>query len=141
MKQVIFLDVDGVFNSYKDRFSYILETDYHLKLLKGLVELTGAKLVLSSSWRLGERIDDTLATRLNEFNMETIGSTPYLIDGCRGDEIREWMNTCKEEIESFVILDDESDMAEFTKTNLVKTNAEVGLQEEDILKCIDILKD
>ena len=138
--KIIFLDVDGVLNSYKDRFSYILETDYHLELLQRLVEQTGAKLVLSSSWRLGERIDDTLATRLKDFNMKTIGSTPCLIDSCRGDEIREWMDKCKEEIESFVILDDESDMAEFTKTNLVKTNARIGLQEEDILKCIEILK-
>lgn len=54
--KVIFLDVDGVLNSEKD----LLEAkgkselfDRPLALLKELVESTKAKIVVSSTWRIG----------------------------------------------------------------------------------------
>ena len=51
--KVIFLDVDGVLNSAQDGYSIRLKTDSHLKLLQYIVKETGAKIVLSSSWRIG----------------------------------------------------------------------------------------
>ena len=58
--KVIFLDVDGVLNSdeYFDRIQNLdiegIESDIDInkvKLLKKAVDTTGAKVVLSSSWR------------------------------------------------------------------------------------------
>ena len=40
---------------------------------------------------------------------------------------RQWLQTTKYDIESFVILDDDTDMCEYTSTNLVKTSNKTGL--------------
>jgi hypothetical protein len=47
--KVIFLDVDGVLNGHESQWRVIPEC---VRLLNEIVERTGAKLVLSSSWRL-----------------------------------------------------------------------------------------
>ena len=140
--KIIFLDVDGVLNSLQDGNSIRLCTDLHLKLLKQIVNTTGAKIVLSSSWRIGPiKAKNNLLRRLGEHGLQIMDSTPVLSgSSSRGDEIRQWLNESQYEIESFVILDDEDDMAEFTAKNLVQTNTSVGLQEKDAIKCISMLK-
>ena len=139
--KVIFLDVDGVLNSSSDGYSIKLRTDSHLILLKYIVENTGARIVLSSSWRIGiTKASKNLLKRLGEYGLKIMDSTPVLpSSSCRGDEIRQWLNYSNYVIERFVILDDEDDMAEFTTTNLVRTNTNVGLQDKDSLECIRIL--
>lgn len=90
--KVIFLDVDGVLNSEKD----LLEAkgkselfDRPLILLKELVESTKAKIVVSSTWRIGcaksgrnswygEEIFKTLTDRLAEYQMEVYDITPVI---------------------------------------------------------------
>jgi HAD domain in Swiss Army Knife RNA repair proteins len=53
--KVIFLDIDGVLNCEKTpnprKFPYVVDRKL-LTRLKTLLERTGAKVVLSSSWRL-----------------------------------------------------------------------------------------
>ena len=68
--------------------------------------------------------------------------TPELFGSCRGDEIRQWLtdNAYDYNIENFVILDDEADMAEFTDKNLVQTDTNIGLQKQNAIECIMILK-
>jgi len=139
--KIIFLDVDGVLNSARDGYSINLENDYHFEMLKRIVDATGANIVLSSSWRIGFSVlslpEKNLMERLEKYGMEIMDFTPCMT-GTRGDEIREWLSI-NGPVESFVILDDEGDMAEFKETNLVKTNTSVGLQEKDVDKAIDIL--
>ena len=56
--KIIFLDVDGVLNckSSKSRCGGFLGIDdSKVKLLKEIIDITGAKIVLSSSWRYGWR--------------------------------------------------------------------------------------
>ena len=139
--KIIFLDVDGVLNSLQDGNSVRLRTDSHLKLLKQIVDATGAKIVLSSSWRIGPtKARNNLLKRLEEYGLQIMDSTPVLSGASsRGDEIRQWLTESKYEIESFVILDIEDDMGEFTAKNLVQTNTAVGLQEKDASKCISML--
>ena len=140
--KVIFLDVDGVLNSVRDYYSIDLVTDSHFELLKELIDITGAKIVLSSSWRFG--IDDVncsahnLITRLSEYDLTIFDKTPVLRGKKRGDEIRAWLDK-HEGITDFVILDDESDMCEFTKTNLVKTDTNFGLNKRHVEKAVEIL--
>ena len=110
--KVIFLDVDGVLNSdeYFDKIrkknidGIESEVDVEkIKLLKQAVIQTGAKVVLSSSWRHtknGEQLKELLAT----FEIYT-DRTPYL-QNKRGIEIKQWLIN-NENIEDFVILDDE----------------------------------
>lgn len=138
--KVIFLDVDGVLNSARDRFSTELVSEYHFDFLKELVDATGAKIVLSSSWRIGfnamRQPERNLLAKLESRGLEVYDFTP-IMTGTRGDEIREWLTT--HPVDSFVILDDEADMEEFRETNLVQTDMNVGLQESDIPKAIKIL--
>ena len=133
--KVIFLDVDGVLNSEKD----LLEAkgkselfDRPLALLKELVESTKAKIVVSSTWRIGcSKSGRNSWYRLAEYQMEVYDITPVINKPGvqRGDEIRAWLENAKEEIDAFVILDDDADMCEFTGTNLVQTSMKTGLLE------------
>lgn len=139
--KVIFLDVDGVLNSKQDGNSLQLRTDLHLQLLREIVSATGAKIVLSSSWRAGfAKARNTLSNRLRKYGLEIMDSTPVLPGlTCRGDEKRQWLNDSGQSVERFVILDDDDDMAEFTDTNLVQTDPDIGLQEKDAVKSIELL--
>lgn len=139
--KVIFLDVDGVLNSRQDGNSINLRTDSHLRLLREIVKATDAKIVLSSSWRVGpSKAIRNLNNRLAEYGLEIMDSTPLLPgSSCRGGEICQWLSDNGQSVENFVILDDDADMLEFTDTNLVQTDSELGLQEKDVAKCIEIL--
>lgn len=139
--KIIFLDVDGVLNSEEDQFDWNLQTDYHFELLKDLVDKTQAKIVLSSSWRKSEKNLKILQSRLKNFNLYIYDTTPYISNPCikRGDEIRQWITSQKESIESFVILDDESDMCEYIDINLIQTNFKVGFQKQDYEKALKVL--
>lgn len=138
--KVVFLDVDGVLNSVRDYYSVELTTDSHFILLKELIDRTGAKIVLSSSWRIGLSIRGDLVQRLAEYGLEIYDTTPvlYFEGRKRGDEIRAWLDK-HEEVTNFVILDDDSDMCEFTKTNLVKTDTNFGLNKRHVEKAVEIL--
>jgi len=152
--KVIFLDVDGVLNSEDDLLGIQNDGtvnpgreifDRPLALLKSLVDATNAKIVISSSWRVGcakcgresfygKELYETLKQRLGDYDMAAIDVTPVINKPMvkRGDEIRKWLNTTEYEIESFVILDDEADMCEYNSTNLVQTSMKTGLLEEHV---------
>lgn len=138
--KVIFLDVDGVLNSSQDGFTIKLGTSKHLELLKQIVGSTNAKIVLSSSWRISDKTKLFIENKLKEYGMSIMGSTPDL-GSSRGEEIKSWLRETNDFIESFVILDDDSDMDEYTRTKLVQTNRDIGLQETDVLKAIKILSE
>ena len=138
--KVIFLDVDGVLNSAQDGYSIRLKTDSHLKILQYIVKETGAKIVLSSSWRIGfTPASKNLLNRFKKYGLELMDCTPELSSACRGDEIRKWLNDTEYTVENFVILDDEANMAEFTETNLIQTDTNVGLQKVEAVRCIKFL--
>lgn len=160
--KVIFLDVDGVLNSeddlmiYREKNNitgcilYVEVEDRPLKLLKEIVDKTSSKIVVSSSWRVGcersgresifgKELYEKLEKRLKDYEMEIYDITPYLGVGTqRGDEIREWLSN--NETENFVILDDDSDMREYTETdNFIHTTYKHGLTEELKNRAIEIL--
>lgn len=160
--KIIFLDVDGVLNSQNDLMIYrkknninhcILYTeveDRPLKLLKEIVDKTAAKIVVSSSWRigckrsgeesiLGNRLFVKLETRLKEYGMNIYDITPSLGSRSqRGDEIREWLS--KNPTDNFIILDDDSDMCEYREMdNFIHTTYKYGLTEELKDRAIKIL--
>lgn len=153
--KIIFLDVDGVLNSEKDLLNNSGDSeifDRPLNLLKKLVDSTNAKIVISSSWRIGcarsgkesfygEQLFSVLEKRLSDVGLKVFDITPIINEPFvkRGDEIRKWLNDTKYDIKNFVILDDENDMCEFTSTNLVQTSMETGLTEEHLVIAENIL--
>ena len=150
---VIFLDVDGVLNCRftKERvYGFIFVMDRKVEMLKSLVDETGARIVLSSTWRQGyfdrqqkmqnRNVDLYLALKdkLEEFGLEIMGHTPVIAYEQRGAEIDRWLHKWDgEPVESFVILDDLSGRYLRPHANrLVQTSMKEGLQ----LKHIELAK-
>jgi hypothetical protein len=161
--KVIFLDVDGVLNTgrwIKEQYEktgkphscYYSEFDpLCLQNLKELINESNAYIVISSTWRLGNHETDegwiALMQRLNSIGVEdnVIGYTPdlsrkYNSFCCRGHEIQKWLNdNVNKNIESFVILDDDSDMFHLMD-KLAQCDFMTGITEEVKNKALEILK-
>lgn len=174
--KIIFLDIDGVLNSYSDhkdlpRYSYwkkpaarkekpdsLMWYQYeigppYVELLNKIVEATGAKVVISSSWRI--KFKHTEIAKLLKhrgFKGEVIDQTPMKLSYVdRGTEIRWWLDGAIEDgkdIEGFVILDDigfygfihEPPEGRIDlRPHFVKTEDQDGLKDHNVDEAIDIL--
>lgn len=148
---IIFLDIDGVLNHelffrglsspkprLKDR-PYSEIDPNSMDYLNSIIDLTGAKIVISSSWRLFHSVDE-----LREIfkkcgfhkDGEIIGATENLrSEYCfRGNEIFKWIKSNEKligvpdhEYKRYVILDDDSDMLFWQKDNYLKVDQYCGL--------------
>lgn len=157
--KVIFLDVDGVLNSLDCKehiFGVVFVEDEKIRRLKEVIDLTGAKVVLSSTWRYGWealeqvaepdegdlfdiRLFEALRNRLQQHGIELLSYTESF--GKRGAEIRKWVEDWNgEPIESYVILDD-MEPEEFPEHpgRLVGTTLAYGLEPEHVRRAINIL--
>ena len=114
--KIIFLDIDGVLNYQGSQF---IDTEC-LNNLKHIVDETGAKIVIISTWRVC--MDDeylkryvkspnsTLLEYKNLFNRVFTGNLRWIdiapdLNERRSDEIKVWLQE-HNDIESFVIIDD-----------------------------------
>ena len=144
--KVIFLDVDGVLNNdfTKTRTKSGAEfvDDYLIERLKGLVDITGATVVMSSSWRYGltcERHHDDfveLIKKLESHGVYVSDYTPTMNTAHKSVEIRQYLLD-HPEIDRFVILDD--DEIELYPEQHVETLNRYGLTEENIEEALQIL--
>lgn len=139
--KVIFLDVDGVLNSYSRGRGGNISKGL-LKKLRNIVWATDAKIVVSSSWRLFPVARLKLKRYLKYKGMEAFDWTIDLGDNIpRGDEITYWLEiNANLGIESYVILDD-MDEAEFEDHmyNFVQTDPDKGLTDQDVCNAIEVL--
>lgn len=133
--KVIFLDFDGVLNVIPqghDDFGGIFHPEFVENLGK-ILEETGAKLVISSTWRHMGLIKLNEMWKHRGYPGEIIGITPDLRwrtrpdkletneeEYSRGDEIESWLNL-HPEVTNYVILDDDNDMLKSQKNNFVRT--------------------
>lgn len=160
--KIIFLDFDGVLNHelyYTKRVEVGIENypphplseidPNSIKVLNFIIEKTGAKVVVSSTWRHGRSIEE-LQNILNQcgFKGEIIDKTPSFKhnDCVRGNEISEWieknnelLGETKYEYENYVILDDDNDMLYVQKDNFLQVDSWVGLTYKLATKAIRIL--
>jgi len=145
--KALFLDFDGVLNVIPpdhDDFGGIFHPNF-VENLGRIIEVTGAKLIISSSWRhMGlERLNRMWESR--GYPGEIIGITPDLRWGTpedrlepgeekyiRGDEIQAILDQ-KPEITNYVILDDDDDMLPSQMGNFVRTSNNINHPD-----CIDI---
>ena len=135
--KVIFLDIDGVINSgdnmralhrlkvnhgIGDSFDLYgqLFDDRCVNYLDLIVRETGAKIVISSTWRRGGLLKMQRMWDARGLPGEVIDITPqsacsemveryYQPGADRGYEIQQWLDE-HPEVEAYVILDDDSDM-------------------------------
>ncbi len=115
---VIFLDIDGVLNDFDDRRKNRELIDENMvSRLKKIAEISGAKIILTSSWRMyyfdynaGKPMNEhfkRLMDAFEKFDLTISGATDEIgIDKkSRPLEIRCWLLD-KPDVERFVILDD-----------------------------------
>jgi hypothetical protein len=104
------------------------------KRLVKIVRKTDAKIVISSSWRFtlfsDEKAKDNHEDDLKfwylikKYKLEVIGRTPRSHDGRRDKEILTWLSKHEDEVDGFVILDDERfDLECFVDKELVQTSS------------------
>lgn len=134
--KILFLDVDGVLNTYrtKERVGSWRGLDPVLvsRLINWLVENSEVKVVLSSTWRTTENLTEALRSA----GVSWIGETP-LVGLRRGQEIDLWLKH-NPGVTHFAILDDISDVTPHTG-NLVRTSEEFGVQDRHLRKIESLL--
>ena len=108
-----------------------------------ITDATGAKIVLSSSWRIGYLADwADVVIYLHNMGLKgfILGRTPWGSHLTRrGLEIQEWFKEHpNEKIDSFIILDDSGDMAPYLD-HLIQTDYRKGLLKKHVKQAIKIL--
>lgn len=149
-KRIVFLDVDGVLNSErffrenkigKKRFPTYEEMldPAAFKLLSGLVNGTGSKIVVSSSWREIPEAFKVLEKVLDFFSLPHIGVTPTLVKKCRGAEVQAWLEENKF-CGHYVIIDDTPDFYSYQQPFYVQTSWALGLTPQKVAKARRVLE-
>jgi len=152
MGSVVFLDIDGVICLYPEHQSYWANNQNGLlsaiccKYLKEILDTTGAKIVLTSSWRLSRESLTDLHGQLEQY-----GIMPDYFGGSTEDfsrqngiqshnhlrwlEIKDYIE--KHKIVNYVILDD-FNLEKYDKEHLIRTKMHQGLTAK--LKEVSIRK-
>lgn len=155
-KPVLFLDIDGVLNSrwWATQSKHSHGTDAAAldpaccALLRGVLDATGAGVVLSSSWRHVVTLDGMagLLAQRGCPGVRFIGATPEWVSRgetivrgfeSRGHEIRAWLSE-HPECERFAIVDDDRE-ARHASRRFVRTDPEVGLTPRDCARLVALL--
>jgi hypothetical protein len=165
MNGVLFLDVDGVFNTSRCLLENYCEHDQSLLFVKDLCpqiaefmvplekhQITNLKwimeqfdlhFVISSTWRQRDEYKKFFLTALSTCGIDTsryLGDTPCLgTDEGRGAEVKQWLEANPHVGKKFVILDDEHEYS-FKKhglqSHVVKTFLRSGIHHEEGLSKI-----
>lgn len=127
--KILFLDVDGVLNSYKTGGMYALKRNC-LRRLQKIVEETNCEIVLSSTWRKDEYALRRLRRVLAYRGLKIKDVTPNL-GSIRGAEIDWWfeMYNLKPITFRYAIVDDDSDMLDEQLPHFFQTDPEYGLTD------------
>lgn len=165
--KVIFLDFDGVVNTevyiasvadfckrteqnfdrIHDRYGMLFDP-IAVTMLSCIIEQTGAKIVVSSSWRLSGLDKMKQMWQDRKLPGEVIDITPSFLQErkttlCRGEEVQAWIEKWKSENPGeeffYVALDDDTDLLPLCEGHFVQTDACYGITRKDAKKCIEIL--
>lgn len=151
--KVIFLDVDGVINHSYYYFEIGNEEDKCYQYLskelienvKKIVDQTGAKIVLSSSWK--SSVDDNLEPRseMGQYLVDALAKSGLFLYGKtetlginRYQEIKVWIQNHPKTTQ-YVILDDSDYSWNDLSLNWIQCNARIGISESNVIESIRIL--
>jgi hypothetical protein len=124
--KVIFLDIDGVLNSDSTsnprRFPYIVDAVI-LARFRELVRKTGAKVILSSTWRVDPI--GLLAAKYYQVPFDDV--CPDIPAEPRCEEMQSWLRQ-HEDVTRYVVLDDDDDCLD--ELPLFQPSGKTGLTDE-----------
>jgi hypothetical protein len=134
--KVIFLDIDGVLNCKKTlnprKLPYIVDPEL-LKCFESLLERTGAKVVLSSTWRY----DPAGLFSAKHWGVPFIDVTPDMPTQPRRNEVLAWLKQ-HPGVDRYAVIDDEDD--ELDDLPLFQPSAKTGLTQEVATGVADYLE-
>jgi len=142
--KVIFLDFDGVITIPP---KWYLNAG-KIKWIKKIVDETDAKIVVSSSWRM-DSVEDTIDKMIGRpkrcprnkmlyWLIDNLYDVTHTYKGLRGQEIKDWLNE-RNDIENYVIIDDDGDFLDEQLYHFVQTNYEDGITEVETIRAIKVL--
>lgn len=146
---IVFVDIDGVLNTNEEyaNFDRAKRADYRLLFnplcvarLNRLVGDANAAVVLSSSWRLGNRWD-LLLVLLKQVGIKgpILGPTPPRVPN-RLEAIDAWLQENRPAGTQMVILDDEPQESFLHLAPwAIEVDAAYGLRDDDLRKALLIL--
>jgi HAD domain in Swiss Army Knife RNA repair proteins len=124
--KVIFLDIDGVLNCEDTpnprKFPYVIDRRL-LARLKKVLDRTGAKVVLSSSWRL----DPVGLLAAKHWGVPFMDICPDKPKSPRSEEMLTWLSR-HPKVTRYVVIDDEDD--ELDELPLFQPSSKQGLTNE-----------
>ena len=150
--KVIFLDVDGVLNIMSNSYRTFMKPygqhiEPHLvQRLNYLMEVTDARVVVSSSWRLHmDDLEGQMVTQGFKYWDRVIGKTRYG-QGYRGEQIRDWISDNDYDGKYVVLEDEPSDVCgnkcrAINAMYVVHVDMNEGLTQNDVDRAIGILED
>ena len=134
--KVIFLDIDGVLNCKKTpnprKLPYIVDPKL-LKCFESVLERTGAKVVLSSTWRY----DPAGLFSAKHWGVPFIDVTPDMPAQPRRNEVLAWLQE-HPGVDRYAVIDDEDD--ELDDLPLFQPSAKTGLTTEIATGVADYLE-
>ena len=154
--KVIFLDFDGVITTSETKWNIGL---VYIKRIKQICDITGAKLVISSSWQRysknkiesrEERVDYWLKgismkgyrgyikKFFKDYTYDMSGRFYGEYGNVRGSDIKSWL-VRHPEVTDYVIIDDEGDMLDEQLFNFVQTDWVFGIQDREVKLAINVL--
>ena len=146
--KIIFLDFDGVISTHECKMNL---DPVKIALLEQILYSTNAKIVVTSSWRVGTRNADEFVNKLFNFHRskDKVSSCPLFVNSIydvtdtngnyRGEEVQRWIDAHKDEIDQYVILDDENEYSDEQLFNFVQTDEYEGLTIREAKLCIKML--
>jgi hypothetical protein len=124
--KAIFLDIDGVLNCDKTpnprKFPYVVDKNLLVRFRK-LVQATGAKVILSSTWR----VDPIGLLAAKHYQVPFDDVCPDMPGAPRCEELLTWLRQHPEVIR-YVVLDDDDDCLD--ELPLFQPSAKTGLTDE-----------
>ena len=154
---IIFLDIDGVVCTLRSHFAFdekLLMEAWDItvcQMIARLCEKYDCKIVVTSVWRKNRQCKMYLGIfslihylygskeRSNSSDPENTEWKTEVLDGIRGDEVKEWLDR-HPEIDKYIILDDDSDFLEEQKPFLIQTDGYDGFSARNYIAADKILK-
>lgn len=150
---ILFLDFDGVLNTTPYLLGFgagFLKRSEELSLehvarLNQVLAQTGAKVVVTSTWRIGSTIDELQALLDSRgFIGEVLGMTPDLFHEnarrARGEEISRWLEDHEDlHVSLYAVVDDDPGAGVGHEGRFVLTSDSLGLTDLEAARLVTLL--